>query len=204
MTTALSGTNLLESIRFREGELDDCDVLAQLINDSAEGAVEYLLADVSQQSALEVMSAMLAHEVFYSYANTVVAEADGKVVGMVLSFPATGLRMDEQLANHYAVEKVQYINYFVENKIPNCWHLDALCVHQDYRNHGIGGRLLDAVKLKAIECAYPSVGVYVFATNINAYRFYQRHGFEFRKDVNVTEHEFLRDKQKLRLLECAL
>ena len=203
MTSALSGSDFIDTVCFREGRLDDCQVLAELINTSADGAVEYLLADDSG-FALDKMSLMLQHEVYYSYANTLVAEFQQEVIGMVLSFSSDGLQINDQLDNHYQAAKLDYINYFVENKIPNCWHLDAICINADFRSAGVGGKLLNLVKQRAREYSFKSVGVYVFASNTAAIKFYQRNGFVMRKKIDVSQHEFLHSKNYLLQMECML
>ena len=132
---------------IREGRIDDCPELAKLINESAEGAIDYLFSDFDAIShAAESMSQLLEHEVYYSFANAIVVEFDKKVIGMALSFPADGLVISEQMKLHYTDEKLQYIRYFVENKIKQCWHLDALCIKEAYRNLGTGSKLIQAVK----------------------------------------------------------
>lgn len=179
--------------------MSDCAVLAELINESAEGAVDYLFADLN--SPIESMKFLLEQEVYYSYANTIIAEIKNEVVGMALCFPADGLVIGEQMKENYSEEKLQYVRFFVDNKIADSWHLDALCVRSEFRNQGIGAALLAAVKDKAVQCCFASASVFVFGSNDAAIRFYQRHGFVQRSDINTREQEFLRDKKFLRLME---
>ena len=191
------------SFLIREGRVDDCSELAYLINESAEGAIDYLFSDFETGGyAAKSMSQLLEHEVYYSFANAIVVEFDKKVIGMALSFPADGLVISEQMRMHYSEDKLQYIRYFVENKIDHCWHLDALCIREQYRNYGAGSKLIEAVKKKAYDHHYDSIGVFVFGSNINALRFYQRHGFIHRLTVGTSGHEFLDSKNNLYLLEC--
>lgn len=179
--------------------------LAELINESAMGAIDYLLANVVEgQTALEVMSEMLAREVYYSYENVLVAEHQGDVIGMALSFPADGLTMGEQLDDIYSPQQLQYIRYFVENKLDDSWHLDALCVHEKYRSAGVGACLLNHVKRIASDYEFRKLGMYVFGSNERAIRFYKKHGFIERGKIDTSEHEFLSDKRYLCLMDCPL
>ena len=191
-----------EALIIREGRLEDCAVLAELINDSAEGAIDYLFSD--SEWPIEGMGKLLEQEVYYSYANTIVAEINGAVAGMVLSFPSDGLAISEQMRNYYNKEKLQYIRYFVDNKIENCWHLDALCVRKKYRNLGIGAKLVNAVKAKAQQLNFSLVEIFVFASNKDAIRFYERHSFVLSKTIDTAGHEFLQKKKSIQLMKYAV
>lgn len=187
------------ALQLREGRVSDCAVLAELINESAEGAVDYLFADLN--APIESMTLLLEQEVYYSYANTIIAEIKNEVVGMALCFPADGLIIGEKMKENYSEEKLQYVRFFVDNKIADSWHLDALCVRSEFRNRGIGAALLAAVKDKAVQYNFASASVFVFGSNDAAIRFYQRYGFVQRTDINTQGQEFLRDKKFLRLME---
>jgi len=117
----------LSSLILREGRQSDCIVLAELINESAEGAIDYLLFNPNEHSSpIDVVSNLLKQEVYCSYENPVDAELEGKVTGIVLSVPADGLMISEQMNNYYTKEKLGYIRYFVEIKLVDCWHFDTL------------------------------------------------------------------------------
>lgn len=194
---------LLGSLSLRVGRQDDCPVLATLINESADGAIDYLLtASQSLKTPVELMSDMLEHELFYSYENSIVAEYQGKVIAMALSFPADGLMLSEEMADYYSAQKLQYIQYFVENKIERSWHLDALCVQAEFRSLGVGEILLDAVKKDAQDFGFTRIGMYVFGSNVRAIEFYEKNNFVLRKSIDTSTHEFLRDKKCLQLMEC--
>ncbi len=204
MATSSAVFDSTGAVKLREGRVSDCKTIAELINASAEGAAEYLFADISKSiTPIEYLAGLLEQEVYYSYANTVVAEVEGNVVGMALSFPSEGL-VCPKMQNQYSAQQLLYIQSFVEHKIAGSWHLDALCVLPNFRNSGIGGRLLAAVKTRARGYNFTSVGVFVFASNEGAFRFYRRHGFDHQADVDGHAQEFLRAKNGLRLMECKL
>ena len=202
MATSSSFSDRTNRLHIREGQTSDCITLAEFINQSAEGAIDYLFSDLyTPGTAISEMGRLLQQEVYYSYENSIVAELRNKIIGAALCFPADGLIISEQMELNYTNEKLRYIRYFVDNKIDGCWHLDALCVHENYRNKGVGGRLLSSVKDIAKQFDFASVGVFVFGSNIAAIRFYQRHGFVVRKEINTEGHEFLGSRKNLNLLE---
>ena len=202
MATSSAVSDSTAAVKLRDGCVADCKIIAELINTSAEGAAEYLFAEINKSiTPIEYLANLLEQEVYYSYANTVVAEVEGNVVGMALSFPSEGL-VCPQMQNQYSAQQLLYIQSFVEHKIAESWHLDALCVLPSYRNSGIGGKLLAAVKTRAQSYKFTSVGVFVFASNEAAFKFYRRHGFDHRADIDTQGQEFLRVKIGLRLMEC--
>ena len=194
----------MEKLRIRTGQLGDCEQLARLINESAEGAVDYLFDGDQSASAQQVMSGLLECEVHYSYANTKVAQLGDVIIGMALSFPANGLLLSKQIQQHYSPAQFQYIQYFSDNKLKDSWHLDAICVDEKYRSNEVGKRLLSEVKQQASYYQFPLLEVFVFGANKDAIRFYKRNGFEVNKEISTKNHEFLGARSPLILMQCDL
>ena len=182
----------------------DCLPLARYINESCEGAIEYLIDENNHQSSLEIMAQQLSRETHYSYANSIVAIQADQMVGMALSFPADGLLLSEQMYQQCSQQRLRYIQYFVENKLPESWHLDALCVCSDRRSQGIGAALLENVKNEARQYAFKELEVFVFATNKRAIKFYENNEFVARNEIDTRDHEFLSSRGPLCLMSVEL
>ena len=151
MATSSAVFDSASAVNLRDGRISDCLTIAELVNASAEGAAEYLFSNAkTSNTPIEYLTSLLEIEAYYSYANTIVAEVEGKVVGMALSFPSEGL-VCPRTQDQYSAQQLLYIQSFVDHKIAECWHLDALCVLPNFRNSGIGSKLLAAVKTKAQE-----------------------------------------------------
>jgi len=97
----------VEEYLIREGRLSDCSVIAKLVNESSAGAADYLLGSSSpgNNEAEKKVTQLLASEVHYSYANTVVVQREDEVIGMALSFPAKGLFVNEQMKQYYSAQQ---------------------------------------------------------------------------------------------------
>ncbi len=186
--------------------MEDCSAIAHMINEASEDAVNYLLQDSKlDKSAITLLAEQLAREVHYSYANTLVAEIEQDIpIAMALSFPATGLILDESLLQNYTASKKQYLKYFRDNRINDSWHLDAIYVAIEYRHLGLGRKLLTEVKQRARYYKFPTLQVFVFASNNAAVQFYQRNDFVVDKEIQVDSHEFLKHKKKLLRMCCTL
>ena len=138
------------NLLFQPAQSSDCLQLARYINESCDGAIEYLFDKQGQNDAvMELMAQQLRRETYYSYANSLVAAQGSTIIGMALSFPVDGLIIGEQLRQYYSQQRLRYIEYFVDNKLNNSWHLDALCVSEHARSQGVGSALLDQVKREA-------------------------------------------------------
>ncbi len=186
---------------IQQAKSSDCLQLAQYINESCDGAIQYLFDKQDEKDiALEMMAQQLTRETHYSFANSIVANKDGLNIGMALSFPADGLIISEHLKQYYSPQQLRYIEYFVENKLHDSWHLDALCVCDECRSQGVGAALLDHVMQEARKYEFKQLEVFVFATNTRAVTFYERNGFMQQSEIDTHSHEFLSVRSPLLLM----
>ena len=198
--------NIIDGCRIRQGKIEDCDVIARMINDASDDAVSYLLEGLKAgESPISLLASQLKSEVHYSYANTFIGEGENNLpIAMALSFPATGLVFNEDLLKSYNDSKRQYLRYFCDNRINDSWHLDAIYVENEYRGLGLGQLLLGEVKQRAQYYNFPALQVFVFGANKEAIGFYQSSNFIVDKEIDVDSHEFLKDKQQLLRMRCEL
>ena len=188
----------------QRAQSSDCLSLAKYINESCEGAIEYLIEGDQNRSSLEIMSQQLSRETHYSYANSIIAMQENHMIGMALSFPADGLMMAEQMFEQCSQQRLRYIQYFVENKLQDSWHLDALCVSDNRRSQGVGAALIENVKNEARQYEYKALEAFVFSTNTRAIAFYQRNGFVKQAEIDTHDHEFLSSRGPLLLMSAEL
>ena len=64
-----------------------------------------------------------------------------------------------------------------------CAELDNMFILEEYRNYGIGTKLINAFKAVCLEEGIEEIKVTAFAKNTNAINFYKKNGF---KDFEVT------------------
>lgn len=195
----------LNKYHIRQAKVADCKVLAQMIDYSANGAATYLYENMKQElTPLDMLSAQLQSDVHYSYANALVVECNGEVVAMALSFPSNGLQLDEGLLENFELAKQRYFKYFIDNRIGDSWHLDAIYVNDRHRDNGLGSELLARVKRMAKQFGFPALQVYVFASNEAAIRFYLSNDFSQVKKIDLADHEFLGQHRYLLQMQCKL
>ena len=180
-------------IDYRPARKEDCRRIAELDYIASAGAVEFLFRDlVPDASPVDVVTYSLEKDDDpHSYRNTIVAEHDGKVIGMALSYPAKFHEITDEMREFFPADRLEHFKDFFSSRVDDSYLLDALCVEEDYRGQGIGERLIDLTKTKALKEDYHALSLIVFADNIRAQALYQRNGFEWIKHIDLQPHELI-------------
>ena len=162
---------------IRHAEFSDAESLAKLINLAGEGIPNWLWARacVEGQTPLEIGVERAKRETGgFSYKNALVAETDGKTIGMVLSYAITEAPTDDPddlpapIAPFVALEKLSV----------NTWFINALAVFAEGQNQGYGSQLLAAAENLARANGFDRMSIQVYAQNTGAVRLYSRHGYK--------------------------
>ncbi len=180
-------------IDYRPARKEDCRRIAELDYIASDGAAEFLFHDlVPDASAIDVITHGLENdEDPHSFLNAIVAEHEGDVIGMALSYPAKFHQVTDEMRKFFPADRLEHFKDFFASRVDDSYLLDALCVEEDYRNQGIGEKLIDLTKTKASKEGYHTLSLIVFSDNIRAQALYQRNGFEWVKHVNLQPHEFI-------------
>jgi ribosomal protein S18 acetylase RimI-like enzyme len=109
----------------------------------------------------------------FSYRHAIVAQADGDVVGMALSYPIDAPPTIEQTT--LPLPLVPFV--ILEAQSVGTWYVNALAVFPAFRNSGIGQRLIAAVEATAKLAGHSRMSIQVFSWNAGAIRLYERQGF---------------------------
>lgn len=110
----------------------------------------------------------------FAYSHSTMAEIDGHVAGVLLGYKLS-----------------QQSEVFCPDGLPQClrpvmdpgpalldtFYVNTLALYPAYQKHGLGARLLDTANLKALKMGCIGVSLEVNEDNVNAVRFYARHGF---------------------------
>lgn len=125
----------------------------------------------------------------YSYLNTLVAVADGRVVGVAVSYD--GGRLHELRRTFIAEAKMRLgkdHSGMDDETQSGELYLDSLAVLPEYRRNGIAKRLLKATKLKADLMGLPCVGLLVDKGNPAGESLYNSVGFRYVNDSEWGGH----------------
>ena len=193
-------------IKYRLGEIQDSEKIAELINIASDGVVEYLFHDlVPGMSPVQVVAHYLENDNYpHSYKSTFVAVDGNTIVGMALSYPSSYHKITDEMRSFLPANRLEHLSHFYSSRIENSWYLDALCVIESHRRSGIGEKLISLTKEKAIENRYTALSLITFADNEFAIPVYKRTGFEIVQKVELGGNEFIKHEAGCLLMKCEI
>jgi ribosomal protein S18 acetylase RimI-like enzyme len=121
----------------------------------------------------------------FSYRNCVVAEHEGKLIGLLHSF----LIEAEQGASSDGPPDPVLEPCSME--VPGSFYICSLTVLPEFRGLGLGTKMLDIAREQARERGLDTLSLLVFEQNHGASRLYEREGFEVVNRTRVVPHELI-------------
>ncbi len=195
----------INEIIFREGRKEDSQRIAELDNIASGGTLDFLFSGlVPGMTPVQIVAHGLENDHYpHSYRSTIVAEHNGKIVGMSLSFPSQYHAVTEELRNFLPADRLDHFREFFSSRVAESWYLDALGVDERYRNIGIGSELIRRTAQKAKKEKFSVMSLIVFADNETAVRLYRKIGFEIEKRVSLGPHPLLPHRGGCLLMKCS-
>ena len=193
-------------ISYRQGRKEDSYRIAELDYIASGGAAEFLFHDlVPDVTAVQIVAHGLSEDNYpHSCRSAIVAEANDRIIGMALSFPASLHCVDEEMQKYIPQDRLDHFKEFFNSRVEGSYLLDAICVDEAFRRSGIGQALLDQTKERARQEGFQVLSLIVFADNNQAIKFYQRNGFEVVKKVKLQAHELIPHLGGCLLMKAAL
>ncbi|MDT6981098.1 GNAT family N-acetyltransferase [Levilactobacillus zymae] len=151
------------------------------------------LEDVPGPDLLEVITAAYRTRTYLSgAATTVVAEAQGQVVGVAFGYPGEHEDVvDDVMADLTAANAAFDGSYEPEAEArPGEWYLDSLAVDPRYQGRGIGRQLLQAMPWYARRDRQTVIGLNVDQDNPGALRLYERMGYRITGTQIIGDHVY--------------
>ncbi len=166
-------------VRLRCATAADARTGAELIALASAGIATWLGSGyvTEGQDPLSVGAERVARpDTSFSYRNAVLAEQDGRAVGMMLGHwldaaSTGGFAKPEDLPP--LLRPLAELEY----QVPGSFYINILAVFDGFRDSGIGTRLLQAAAGRATSLGCTRLAVQVFSQNIAAVRLYERNGF---------------------------
>lgn len=182
---------------FRPAVLEDCIPIAALFSIASEGVANYvwstLQSDYPGLSLLEIGAARYADDqALFSYKNTVVAEHNGEVIGMMLTFPIAESEEESEAIAELQSESGQpdvLAPYALE--APGTWYICALALFPDFRGQGLGTQFLAIAREQARQNGFKALSLLCFEENFRAFNLYQRNGFEVIDRRAIVPHQLI-------------
>ena len=179
--------SFLDRVSFRPARKDECRTIARLYSISSDGLADYIWTTLAKpgEDILDVGERRYSNEALhFSYKNSLVADYDGEIKGMLVAFPMhlhenpdAGPETDPVLIPYTKLEK------------DNSYYIMGVAIFPEYRGQGVGSKFLEQAARKAIEYSLPQLSLIVFEQNEGAKRLYERHGFyEIMREKVVPHH----------------
>jgi ribosomal protein S18 acetylase RimI-like enzyme len=164
---------------LRPATVDDATVLAELINYAGEGLPLYLWSQMAEpgEAAWDVGRRRAAREEGgFSYRNATIIEHDGQCAGCLIGYeiPDNAEPIpDDMPAIFLPLQEL-------ENLALGTWYINVLAVRPQFRNQGLGTKLMALAEEKARELGKRGMSVIVSDANLGAHRLYKRFGYDER------------------------
>lgn len=168
---------------------EDAGAIARLFLVSSDGLAAYIwgLMAAPGESLEAVGQRRYARSgVAFSYENTLVAEQDGRVIGMAHAYPIAAGPRDAP-----AEEPDPVLRPYAELEDPGSLYLAGLAVASGARNRGLGTLLMDATEGRAAALGLGRVSLICFEMNTGAARFYRRRGYAETDRRPIVPHPML-------------
>ena len=176
------------TVLFRPARRDDAREIARFFQISSEGGADYIWSLIAQpgEDLLEVGAARYAREgVNFSYENCLIAEQQGRVIGMMHSYV---MRHDP----HAEPVTDPVLAPYADMEIPDTLYISSLALDEGWRNQGLGATFLQAAQARCDALGLDGLSLIDYAANTGARRFYERHGFHIVKTCQITPHPLFR------------
>jgi ribosomal protein S18 acetylase RimI-like enzyme len=163
----------LNEITLRPARREDAAAIAALFLIASDGLARYIWSriDMPGKTLEEIGAARYAREgVAFSYRNCLVAEHEGRVVGMLHSFPMDRPETPE-------TESDPVLRPYAELEDYGSLYISGLAILPAYCGRGLGRSLLLAAHERAKALGRPRVSLICFEANTNAMRLYRAEGY---------------------------
>lgn len=176
------------TVLFRPAQRGDAREIARFFQITSEGGADYIWSLIAQpgEDLLEVGAARYAREgVNFSYENCLIAEHQGRVIGMMHSYV---MRHDP----HAEPVTDPVLAPYADMEIPDTLYISSLALDEGWRNQGLGATFLQAAQARCDALGLDGLSLIDYAANTGARRFYERHGFHIVKTCQITPHPLFR------------
>lgn len=194
------------NIEYRAARQSECLKLAEYINETAGGLLDFLYHGlIPGRETIDLLAEFLADGDRYdSYTSITVAEYQGEVIGLVSSYPARYHGVDREMEEFFPKARLDLVRGFFDTKVDDSYYLSAIYVNDQFRGRGIGSKLISLTKDKAKANGYNELTLLVLETNDVAIEVYRKNGFKKIKHAKLGKNDFMSNTEGVFLLSSEL
>ena len=178
------------TVTLRPAQQGEARIVARLLQIAADGMADYTWSTIAEagEDLLDIGERRVARSgVEMSFENATLAEADGKVAGMMLGYPVPDGEVPVA-----APDADPILAPLIELEQPNSFYICALAAFECRRGLGLGSRLLQVAEAQAADHGLDTMSLIVFEQNVGALRLYQRVGYKEVARRPLSPHPLLR------------
>ena len=176
------------TVLFRAAVREDAREIARLFQITSEGGANYIWSLIAQpgEDLLDVGTTRYAREgVNFSYENCLIAQAEGRVIGMMHSYVMLDDPDPEPVTDPVLAP-------YDDMEVADTLYISSLALHEGWRNQGLGVKFLAYARDRSEQLGLTGLSLIDYAVNTGARRFYERHGFKIVKTCQITPHPMIR------------
>ena len=123
----------------------------------------------------------------------VVAEHDGEVIGMMVTFPIEEASENNSKATTELKELSDEPDILAPYSMeaPGTWYICALALFPEFRGQGLGTQFLSIARQQAQEKGFQELSLLCFEQNTGAMKLYQRNGFKVIDRAAIVPHKLI-------------
>jgi ribosomal protein S18 acetylase RimI-like enzyme len=190
---------MVMNFSIRPGRREDAAVLAELVNYAGEGLPLYLWGKMAgvDRDAWSIGRERAEREVgSFSFRNATILDHDGRPVGALIGYEIPDAPEPVPTDMPAMFVPLQEL----ENLAPSTWYVNVLAVLPEYRNKGLGTKLLAEADHTATRLAKRGLSIIVSDANYGARRLYEHLGFRAAGRRTMVKENWVSEGQEWVLL----
>ena len=158
---------------FRLATSDDIEGILPLAISTVPGFVETLWSRLTGEDELPMAFGKRVQNAFVGAKNTIVAEVDGLIAAMLVSFEI------EEKPNPFVQEIDEMLVPVVAlyARVPGVWYVHGIATSPDFRGQGLSSKLMVIAEECALAAGKSEICLLVVDTNVHAIRYYEKRGY---------------------------
>lgn len=178
-----------QDVQFRPACKEDCRLIAQLYSMATDGVADYIWSTLAEagEDILDVGTRRYMREdIPFSYKNCIVADLNGKVIGMLVSYP---IILEKNNVDDSKIDPVLLPYQKLEED--QSYYICGVAFFPEYRGKGLGTKFLQIAEQKAKEAGLKKLSLIVFEQNSGAKKLYERYHYKVVARAPVVPHKLI-------------
>lgn len=194
------------TITVRFGRAEDVPLVCDYIFKAGGGLFEFLLGDVvpGVDPKRFLRFSVADEDSVIGFSNAVLAELDGEVVGVAVSYAADDYGIPPILETIVPKRRMDQVRELLTSRIEGTWYLNTLAVSDQAQGKGVGRALLEFCAEMGHALSYRRMTLHVWADNPAALSLYENAGFRPVRTIPVQRGNILDHSGGMLLLAADL